>query len=690
MLPSTLRRRELFEAVMASPEDDAPRLAYAAWLRMRGDPLGEFIELDCSLAGDDAARDAWGRFAAVDTDPGVCGQRARRAQLLARHRHEWEAPLRQTKTVAWDSSGITGSAVWHCSFARGFVERVALSAADLETHGGALLALAPIGALRVDRIAAPLQDGAAFARIAALDLTGASEAIAALLTWPRWRGAVSGASALRELTLRRLDRFPVEQVARLVHLERLTIEEVRLTSRDVQRLAHAGLPALRRLRIASTRLGSAVVRALADSSIGHELQHLELEHCGLGRASAAAIAAPGLLPELRHLGLAGNRLGSGGARALAGGELGRLVSLDLAETAIGSAGLEALAIAGALGSLRRLGLAAVGLEGAATARLFSARQVQRLAFLDLGDQPLGDDGAVCAARMEWVKRLRALLLDRAQIGDAGVRALASSPRLAGLRHLGLAEARCSSDTWRRVRGSKSRAVRGAAAGLVPLEELSPRKKPERPRLAAVQRVLAGIKQGEMAYRALVSEGLWPPPSALRRSFVRRVTCAKWDAAGDACFTCDAIGYYDERRPSAAPGSVQLCAALAADPDGVERAEALALELATLLTRWGAPASKELAWTLAGKHLALEGLPRAFEPVFDALAAAGHDRAIVAMGRGSAGPWVELGSSSWETAPKLARLPNPFRLVEAIRELGYDVARLDEGIVTLAAPVAPRS
>ncbi|HEX5273309.1 MAG TPA: TIGR02996 domain-containing protein [Gemmataceae bacterium] len=37
-------------AILASPEDEAPRLIYADWLEERGDRRGEFLRLDCRLA----------------------------------------------------------------------------------------------------------------------------------------------------------------------------------------------------------------------------------------------------------------------------------------------------------------------------------------------------------------------------------------------------------------------------------------------------------------------------------------------------------------------------------------------------------------------------------------------------------------------------------------------------------------
>jgi uncharacterized protein (TIGR02996 family) len=37
-------------AILAAPEDDAPRLIYSDWLEERGDPRGEYLRVDCQLA----------------------------------------------------------------------------------------------------------------------------------------------------------------------------------------------------------------------------------------------------------------------------------------------------------------------------------------------------------------------------------------------------------------------------------------------------------------------------------------------------------------------------------------------------------------------------------------------------------------------------------------------------------------
>jgi uncharacterized protein (TIGR02996 family) len=62
-------RQAFLEAIAANLDDDAPRLLFADWLEEHGDPRGEFIRVQCALAGlpaDDPRR----------TDPGAPRGRA--------------------------------------------------------------------------------------------------------------------------------------------------------------------------------------------------------------------------------------------------------------------------------------------------------------------------------------------------------------------------------------------------------------------------------------------------------------------------------------------------------------------------------------------------------------------------------------------------------------------------------------
>jgi uncharacterized protein (TIGR02996 family) len=48
-------RSDLLAAILEAPDDDAPRLAYAEWLKQKGDARGELIVIQCALAGREGA-----------------------------------------------------------------------------------------------------------------------------------------------------------------------------------------------------------------------------------------------------------------------------------------------------------------------------------------------------------------------------------------------------------------------------------------------------------------------------------------------------------------------------------------------------------------------------------------------------------------------------------------------------------
>lgn len=96
--PAPTTDQLLLAAILASPDDDAPRLAYADLLQQRGDPRGELIVVQCALA--------------AESDPARRETLAARAEaILATHRETW--------TRAHDPRGIY-------RFARGFIHDVTL------------------------------------------------------------------------------------------------------------------------------------------------------------------------------------------------------------------------------------------------------------------------------------------------------------------------------------------------------------------------------------------------------------------------------------------------------------------------------------------------------------------------------------------------------------------------------------
>lgn len=84
--------------IAAAYDDDAPRLVYADWLQQQGDPLGEFIMLQCERA----RLDRW--------EPRQKPMREREEHMLSLYRNRWLPDL----------------ATANVEFERGFVERIRL------------------------------------------------------------------------------------------------------------------------------------------------------------------------------------------------------------------------------------------------------------------------------------------------------------------------------------------------------------------------------------------------------------------------------------------------------------------------------------------------------------------------------------------------------------------------------------
>ena len=104
------------QAIIANPDDDAPRLLYADWLEERGDPRGEFIRVQCALARMD------------EYDPRRWDLECRAWTLEKAHVAIWLGAVRE-KLSNWE-------------FRRGFMDWVELGSrafmaysADLFRHG---------------------------------------------------------------------------------------------------------------------------------------------------------------------------------------------------------------------------------------------------------------------------------------------------------------------------------------------------------------------------------------------------------------------------------------------------------------------------------------------------------------------------------------------------------------------------
>lgn len=392
----------LIEEVLAAPGDDTPRLVYADWLTLRGDPRGEFIQLQCKLAAepDDANRRA---------------MRVAENKLLAAHGAAWLAPLHEVLPAP---SYVDEYRFGHV---RGFVERADLSLACVP-HLAELVERAPLlRELHLQRgvreprpkFAQPSLAGVfasrAFEQLTALelDLPGGGNAIA---------HEVAGAAVLANL--RRL-AIKASVWGEMTVVYAAPPEQLALD--DDGAAALAASPHLRgvtRLGLDSNRLTLAGVRAIANGAWrleALELGHNQLEPDGL----VDALAGPALV-GLRELSLRGTWIPPAEAARLASNPtFGRLVELDLESCTLGAHGIAAFCDAFALPALRRL-------------------RVER--------NSLADAGAHAIADCSRLSQLRELEAGHNRIGHKGGAALAASPHLAGLERLTLNEPRWKPET----------------------------------------------------------------------------------------------------------------------------------------------------------------------------------------------------------------------------------------------------
>jgi uncharacterized protein (TIGR02996 family) len=249
-------------AVLAEPDDDAPRLIYADWLEERNDPRGEFIRIQCELARIPA------------DDPRRKPLRAREQELEGRHRRAW---LGRLHSLAY---------LW--GFRRGFAEEVALPAHEFLAHADTFFRATPVRLARLinaGRCVADLADSPHLRRLTALHLTDNQVGTAGVWLLAGSRH-VAGLTTLR-LGNNGIDDEGAEALAGSPHLARLTT-----------------------LNLSHNSIGTTGARALADSPYLGALTCLDLTGNPVGEAGVQALAESRYLRRLTTLALShGHRLG---------------------------------------------------------------------------------------------------------------------------------------------------------------------------------------------------------------------------------------------------------------------------------------------------------------------------------------------------------------------------------------------
>jgi uncharacterized protein (TIGR02996 family) len=398
----------LLSAVRADPDDVDTRLVYADWLIDQGDPLGEFIHLQC--APHDEAR------------------KRRENELLRLHGDEWLAPLR----AVVDADAI---------FVRGFVERVHLAASAFLAHGDQLFDLLP--ALRE------------------VAMTEAGPVVDRLAACPALR-------RVRRLLLHdnHLDDGHAAILFASPHLRDLIgldLSNNQITAAGVRALGAAGVPALRHLDLSFNPCGEAEFEALVVAASLRKLVTLRLHRSGqtiddfvpllrsplrdaltedtLASVPASGRLAPLLAEAARARGMKELRLTlyDDAAEALASSpHLGGVTSLRLSSSSLTGDALATLLSCPSLTALESLDLAFMSQLGDRGARALAEWPgLAKLSFLDLNGVGVTSQGVAVLAASQYAGGLRRLLLANNTIGDAGAEAIALSKTLTALTELSL-------------------------------------------------------------------------------------------------------------------------------------------------------------------------------------------------------------------------------------------------------------
>jgi uncharacterized protein (TIGR02996 family) len=408
---STSGTSALLNAVLAAPDDDAPRLVYADALQTDGDLRGELIAVQCELARlgcEDSERlfldwvgDALADDKALD-DGRIAKLRQREGALLKKHGRAWAA--------AFVPSGLPAQSA---RFWRGFVEHVgwdaqARSAGSLD----AVMKRTPITSL-MPTGAAKAKDLAAFLGLPALDRIQSI-----------YNGSVCEAG---------LVPFAA---AKLSGLRRLLLNHAGGAHELAELAGAAFLPRLSGLVLSSFSLAVPEITALFSKT--KKLEELQLIDTRLGAAGVAALAELPSVERLRVLGVRHGRLGPSEATPLLRNTklATRLEALDLRTNKLG--GADTKVIGAGFPALRVLDLGNNPLDKDAIAKLVGGSGLRKLRVLALEKSSITDDMLGVLSKSPLLGQLRALDLRKNAVTDTGVAALLRAKDLSKLRtlHLG--------------------------------------------------------------------------------------------------------------------------------------------------------------------------------------------------------------------------------------------------------------
>ncbi len=398
----------LLKAIVANPDEDTPRLAYADWLDEHDRPIeAEFLRLGCVLETE------------TPDQPEFIDHLGRLAELqywLAAH-----LPRPAPKFSAGVS--VDGGAAWWQSNRRGFPRYI-----DFERGNRS-------GARAIRAMTAALE-----------------KAFSELPT--RWL-------AVRFITVDQLAEFLRQPVVEQLDTLTLQLETASAPHDEAARLI-ADCPRLRNLRglLPAFEIGTAGAIALAGSEYLGSLEWLDWSFSGVPAEGMRVLAAAPWFRNLRNIGFDYGLPAEAFQELCRAEPLPRLHTLNLADNEFTPAAWEAFARSRAFPALARLEVGSTGLVGAHEA-VFQAAWF-RPAYLDLGGCDIGNGGAAALAESPWAESLRLLRLWGNRIRAKGAVAIGRSRKFARLKSLDL------SDNALGAEGLRSLARNPALRGLTSL------------------------------------------------------------------------------------------------------------------------------------------------------------------------------------------------------------------------------
>ena len=334
-------QEDLYRAVLANPEDDAPRLIYADWLDEHGDPArAEFVRVQCALDRIPPRTARWRPL------------HGRAQQLERENRDAWTGPIKER--------------VYDAQLRRGFVDRVLLTLSQFAESAAELVRLEPVRVWEFNWVHnfgrapsfAKLADDPQFALVRGL-VAGHYNADELLSTLARsahlthLRSLLVGRNPAPETVVAFVAATPVldELAAEDSHylqlrdvwrrdsrprLRRLALVRSHVTDQSMAQMAAApALAGLEALCLDGNDFSDRGVLALAltDHVVG--LRELSLADVPIGDTGAMALARSPAMRHLRLLNLTGCHIDNRGAQALADSPyLDRLACLCLDENRV--------------------------------------------------------------------------------------------------------------------------------------------------------------------------------------------------------------------------------------------------------------------------------------------------------------------------------------------------------------------